>query len=100
MNLLNHNSSSVVIAACYCLGQIGRRNDLPLANRNLKDPVKYGGFDGLSPANENNDKTKEMVSKNDSRADEQSSSLTKLKIVEKLLDLLIEKNILYKVNKL
>lgn len=98
MNLLNHNSSSVVIAACYCLGQIGRRNDLPLANRNLKDPVKYGGFDGLSPANENNDKIKEMVPKKDSK-DEQSSSLTKLKIVERLLDLLIEKNTPYKVNK-
>ena len=79
-------------AACYCLGQIGRRNDLPFPNRNLKDPVKYGDFDGLQRAPES---PKMMeVDKNDT---EPTSGLTQLKIIEKLLDLAVGKDIPHRV---
>lgn len=82
--------------------------DLPLPNRNLKDVAKYGEFDGLRVANadgppSNADKDKSMeVSKplsetNNGSAEEQTSSLTKLKVVEKLLDLTTGKDTFYKV---
>ena len=88
MDLLTHNTTAVVSAACHCLGQVGRRNDLPFPNRNLKDPVKYGDFDGLQST-----ETARMM---DVDA-EPTSGLTQLKIIEKLLDLAVEKNIQHKV---
>lgn len=68
-------------------------HDLPLPNRNLKDPVKYGDFDGLRVNNEN-----EKTNKQDDIADESTAQMTKLKLVEKLLDLATDKDVFYKVS--
>ncbi len=102
VELLNHSVAAVVAAACHCIGQIVRRNDLPLPNRNLKIPLKYGGFDGLRLINET-DNNKPATDAADASASQvivegQHNPLTKLKIVEKLLDLTVEKNVAHKVS--
>ena len=103
MKLLSHSATAVITAACHCIGQIGRRNDLPFPNRNLKDPVKYGDFDGLQQQSEATsienstmdvDKSPSANAENDG----QTSSLTQLKIVEKLLDLAVDKSSAHKVS--
>ena len=91
---INSNSNTVAYTACESIGRIGRVHDLPLPNRNLKDPVKYGDFDGLR-MNNDNEKSK---NKQDDHVDESTSQMTKLKLVEKLLDLATEKDVFYKVS--
>ncbi|XKL61608.1 hypothetical protein PGB90_001441 [Kerria lacca] len=96
VDLINHTSPKIALAACHCIGQIGRRNELPFPNRNLKDPLKYGDFDGLRAINETcNEKSENRFTKNTEKmlVNEHLNSLTKLKIVEKLLDQTLGKNI-------
>lgn len=97
VELLTHNANTVVTAACHCLGQIGRRNDLPFPNRNLKDPVKYGDFDGLQQSETDNENKMMDIDKTPCNEKDEQTSLTQLRIVEKLLDLAVGKNTLHKV---
>lgn len=93
---VSSKSNNVAYTACESIGRIGRVHDLPLPNRNLKDPAKYGEFDGLRVNNDANEKSAES-SKPEEKGEETSATMTKLKLVEKLLDLATEKDIFYKV---
>lgn len=88
--MLNHTSPTVLVAACYCIGQIGRKNDLPIPNRNLKHPVKYGEFDGLP--------TEHSAGMSSEEAVEKFGLITKHRLVERLLHFTVEKDVPYKVS--
>lgn len=88
--MLNHTSPTVLVAACHCIGQIGRNNDLPIPTRNLKHSVKYGEFDGLP--------TEHDAGLSSGEAVEKFGSITKHRLVERLLHLTVEKDVPYKVS--
>ncbi|XP_065211361.1 proteasome adapter and scaffold protein ECM29 [Planococcus citri] len=95
---INSKSNTIALTACESIGRIGRVHDLPLPNRNLKDPVKYGDFDGLRVNNENEKPDSEKsTNKQEDNADESTAQMTKLKLVEKLLDLATEKEVPHKL---
>lgn len=85
---MNHATPTVLVAACYCIGQVASRNKLPIPIRNPSHPVKYGTFDGL-PTESSAATSSEGV---------KFGSLTKHRLVERLLHLAVEKDIPHKVS--
>lgn len=87
--MLRHKSPTVIVAACHCIGQVGRRNELPIPTRNLRHRVLFGTFDGIDERYDAEACSKEVTD---------TFYLTKHYFVEELLHIAVEKDVSNKVS--